>query len=93
MSENGDPVIIGCSPITLGRDQGCTLQVADATISKRHAMLFAREEQLHLCDAGSANGTLVNGVRIFERRRLFHGDVIQLGSHRLAVAYLTKAAA
>ncbi|GJM08961.1 MAG: hypothetical protein DHS20C11_12370 [Lysobacteraceae bacterium] len=66
------------------------MQVADAMMSRKHALVFVRQGRLYLCDAGSANGTRVNGIRVFERRRLMCGDVFELGTHRFSVIYVAS---
>ena len=51
----------------------------DTTVSSRHATLDSRADGLWVEDAGSTNGTFVNGVRVSEPRRLSVGDVIRVG--------------
>ncbi len=50
--------------LTVGRDQDRQLQLASASVSRRHARLVQNGAQVLLFDEGSANGVLVNGTRI-----------------------------
>lgn len=66
---------------TLGRapDNLCVLQ--EVEVSRRHALLQAQGEgEYWLVDLGSANGSYVNGRRIFRPQELADGDVLRLSS-------------
>ncbi len=68
----------------LGRDPSCDLVLNDSKCSRRHAVLEAGAQGIAIRDAGSANGTYVNGKKI-ERASLREGDVIRLGEVQLTV--------
>ena len=51
----------------------------DTTVSGRHATLDSRADGLWVEDAGSTNGTFVNGIRLTRERRLTPGDVVRVG--------------
>ena len=57
---------------------------ADTTVSSRHATLSRRADGLWVEDAGSTNGTFVNGARVTSAR-LQPGDVIRIGHTDLLV--------
>jgi adenylate cyclase len=66
---------------TLGRapDNLCVLY--EEEVSRRHALLQAQgEAEYWLVDLGSANGSYVNGRRIFRPQELSDGDVLRLSS-------------
>jgi FHA domain len=66
--------------VTFGRGDGCDVVLAaDATVSARHARVFARAGARYLEDAGSTNGTFVNGVRLVAERQLREGDGVRIG--------------
>jgi FHA domain-containing protein len=66
-------------PIThLGRGFAATLQLEDAGVSRRHAIVVQRRGGVRILDDRSANGTWVNGRRVLEAE-LRDGDVIVLG--------------
>jgi pSer/pThr/pTyr-binding forkhead associated (FHA) protein len=58
---------------------------ADTTVSSRHATLSRRPDGLWVEDAGSTNGTFVNGARVTSARLLQPGDVIRIGHTDLLV--------
>ena len=68
----------------LGRDPSCDLVLNDAKCSRRHAVLEAGPQGIAIRDAGSANGTYVNGKKI-ERANLKEGDVVRVGEVQLTV--------
>lgn len=58
---------------------------SDTTVSSRHATLDSRADGLWVEDAGSTNGTFVNGARVTSARLLAPGDVIRIGHTDLLV--------
>lgn len=66
-------------PCLVGRQQSAELWLTDGGVSRRHALVERRGDEVVLTDQGSANGTYVNGERITERA-LVDGDLIQFGS-------------
>ena len=65
--------------LVLGRGSGCDLDVADETVSRRHAGLARCGEAWRIEDLGSRNGTFVNGWRVSEPCELEPGDAVRLG--------------
>lgn len=57
----------------------------DTTVSSRHAVVSRRPDGLWLEDAGSTNGTYVNGARVTSARLLQPGDVVRVGHTDLVV--------
>lgn len=51
----------------------------DSRLSEEHAYLFKQDNEVVLQDAGSKNGSFVNGVRV-EKCRLQDTDILRLGS-------------
>ncbi len=62
----------------LGRGFAATLQLEDPGVSRRHAIVVQRRGGVRILDDRSANGTWVNGRRVFDAE-LHDGDVIVLG--------------
>jgi diguanylate cyclase (GGDEF)-like protein len=54
------------------------VRLNDDGISRRHARIFLHEGHHYVEDLGSANGTMINGVKV-ARQRLEDGDKIRLG--------------
>jgi putative peptide zinc metalloprotease protein len=71
--------------ITLGRDPGSTIALADRTVSRRHARITVAGGAPVLADAGSSHGTWVDGRRVGEPVELRDGAVIRLGDQELVV--------
>ena len=69
----GDQMVIGRSP-------QCDLQLADAHLSRRHARLFRRGDQLLLEDLGSHSGTFLNGRRITSPETVRSGDTVRVAT-------------
>jgi DNA-binding transcriptional ArsR family regulator len=77
-------VALGGARLTVGR--GATSDVAvesDPEMSRLHAVLEPLGEGWCVRDAGSSNGTYVNGERIWSARPLRSGDEIRAGRTRL----------
>lgn len=66
----------GC---TLGRAPSCRVVVPRPTVSRLHAIVEPDGPRWRLRDAGSANGTFVNGQRLADSRLLADRDAIGLG--------------
>ncbi len=71
-------------PLTIGRGAACRVVLKDVRSSREHARVEQAGDQFLLRDLGSANGTLVNGVRTAECL-LQEGDTIRIGSTTLIV--------
>jgi phosphoserine phosphatase RsbU/P len=69
--------------VTIGRARDSDIFLPDQWLSRHHAEIQEREGTFFLLDLGSKNGTLLNGERVRQQRRLQHGDVIALGEHHL----------
>lgn len=50
--------------VILGRGAGCDIQLTDSEVSRRHAMLEIRGDEVSIKDLGSTNGTFVDGVKV-----------------------------
>ena len=70
---------------TLGRGQGCQVQLADPMVSQLHARLFRSDRGLHIEDLGSTNGTYLNGSKVGGAVRLKKGDRVRVGPVELEV--------
>jgi pSer/pThr/pTyr-binding forkhead associated (FHA) protein len=65
---------------TVGRAAGCDIVVRRQTVSRLHARIAREGPRYALHDAGSANGTFVNGQPIAGAHTLSHRDTIGLGA-------------
>jgi pSer/pThr/pTyr-binding forkhead associated (FHA) protein len=66
------------TPVSIGREEGNTVQLNDERISRFHIKIQEDQEKLVLTDLESTNGTKVNGETI-QLWVLRPGDVIMLG--------------
>lgn len=78
-------VPLGKDTITIGRQQGNTIQLTEKNVSRRHAQLLPEGESWVLEDLGSYNGVKVNGRVASGRVVLQEGDVVQIGDYHLAL--------
>jgi hypothetical protein len=70
--------------ISLGRDEGNIIRLAERHVSRFHARLMQRQGRYVLEDLASQLGTTVNGTRIHEPTVLTDGDQVIIGEYRLA---------
>jgi pSer/pThr/pTyr-binding forkhead associated (FHA) protein len=75
------------TPVTIGREEGNTVQLNDERISRFHIKIQEDLGKLVLTDLESTNGTRVNGEDA-QLRILRYGDVIALG--RSVLLYGTR---
>src|SRR5256886_5112206 len=65
-------------PITVGREEGNTIQLNDERVSRYHVKIQEDHNRLVITDLESTNGTKVNNEDV-QLRILRFGDMIQLG--------------
>ncbi len=66
------------TPITIGREEGNTIQLNDERVSRFHVKIQEDNGHLVLTDLESTNGTKVNGEDV-QLRILRYGDLITIG--------------
>ena len=77
----GEVRVLDSSALTVGRGSQNDLSLGDDDFaSARHARVQPRRDGVWVEDAGSTNGTFVNGAKLSKPRRLAPGDVIRVGS-------------
>ncbi|MFM1855235.1 MAG: hypothetical protein RLZ83_544 [Pseudomonadota bacterium] len=77
-------IVLTHEETTIGRKPHNDIVIDHLAVSSQHAVLRADDEELWIEDLKSTNGTYVNGQAV-SRRRLWQGDVIELGKVRLEV--------
>ncbi len=70
------------APISIGREEGNTIQLNDERISRFHLKIQLDHDDLVLTDLESTNGTKVNNEDV-QLRILRHGDLITIGRSTL----------
>jgi len=72
---------------TIGRSVSCDIVIPLAIVSRLHARIELHHDRYVLSDAGSANGTFGNGVRIEQDHQLSTNDEIWLGSPEAKLSF------
>ena len=68
---------------TIGRARACDFRIKADEVSREHAAFTWRDEGVEVADLGSINGVIVNGERALEPKRLYDGDLVQVGPVKL----------
>ena len=82
-SEAGQTFTLDADETTIGRSQGNTIILQDATISRNHARIVREAGGYVIEDLGSTSGTTVDGTRA-ERQLLKSGSIVRVGETALA---------
>jgi len=69
----------------VGRHQDADILLQSADISRRHAALLLKGQQLWVQDLNSSNGTFINDARIEQETELHDGDILQFASFVFSV--------
>ena len=75
----GEMFKLGEQGLVVGRGAGADVSLVDDDVSRRHALVRIVDGETWIEDAGSRNGTFVNGDKV-EKHRLADGDKIRIGS-------------
>ncbi len=75
----GQTFLLDQDQVTLGRDPGNAIVINDPQVSRQHARITRQGDLMVIEDAGSTNGTFVDGMRLTGAHTLSNGDVIGLG--------------
>jgi two-component system response regulator AtoC len=79
--------------VSFGRSRSCDVQLDSERVSRTHAVFTRNGTSLEVADAGSRNGTWVNGELITGARRLVSGDEVIVGSATVVVSITSGVAA
>lgn len=78
----GQRIDVGERPLLIGRTPECDFQIAERSVSRRHATIWQGPAGLRIKDLDSTNKTLLNDQPIIEAE-LKDGDHIAIGSYVL----------
>ncbi len=79
----GKMFTIAMGELIIGRDADCDIQVTGRGISRKHATLIVKKDEILLRDEKSTNGTYINGTKITSITTLEDGDRFQIGANVL----------
>lgn len=82
VSGTGHDVALAGERVSVGRLASCDVRLADANVSREHAVFVREGAGWAIEDLGSTNGTYLNGERV-AAERLRDGDVISIGASEL----------
>ena len=69
--------------ITIGRSDERTICLKDPTVSTLHCKVTRNGDKTVIADAGSTNGTKVNGNPLTSEYELQNGDIVRIGAFEL----------
>lgn len=75
--------------VTLGRHPGSDIFLDDVTVSRRHAEVRREGARYWVTDAGSLNGTYLNGERV-DDSEMTDGNELQVGKFKLVFVHGTS---
>jgi hypothetical protein len=75
--------VIGPTGLKIGRGHSSDVVLPDAQISRTHCLVRLKEDELHVVDLGSTNGTFVDDERIVEEAVLPVGSTLRIGRFSL----------
>lgn len=78
----GERFYVDRPSLSVGRDPESDIFLNDMTVSREHAVFEASSDGVSVRDAGSLNGTYVNGVCV-DSAPLRDGDVVQIGTFQM----------
>lgn len=76
--------------VLVGRDPSCQVHLDHPSVSRHHAEIRRRDGRFEIRDAGSTNGTYVNGQRVTDWTALGPGDELQIGPFQLGYDAATR---
>lgn len=79
----GEQFYLDRPTVTIGRDPESDIFLNDMTVSRVHAVLTVSECEVSVRDAGSLNGTYVNGMCV-DSAVLCNGDLLQIGTFQMS---------
>jgi pSer/pThr/pTyr-binding forkhead associated (FHA) protein len=82
---NGQERVFPQGKVVVGRSRDVDLQIDNADVSRRHAVIYWSEGSVVVKDLGSTNGTMVNGYPV-DSTVVRPSDVIRIGNAHITVA-------
>lgn len=73
--------------LIIGRSSDCDLSFDDDEMSRQHCKIVFEDGILAVEDLNATNTTIVNGVPIYERKRLDNDDMLLIGQTEMRVTF------
>jgi hypothetical protein len=83
--EGAKTVVALDGEVTIGRQEGSTIQLTEKNVSRRHARLRPVDDGWQLEDLQSYNGVRLNGELIEGASLIHEGDLIQIGDYQITL--------
>lgn len=80
--ENARLFELGEEDVLLGRSPDCEIPLNVENVSRKHARVFFRNDEFHVEDLESTNGTYVNGIKV-AKCTLRNNDHIEIGGVKI----------
>jgi pSer/pThr/pTyr-binding forkhead associated (FHA) protein len=71
----------------IGRLDECDIVLPSSSVSRKHARIFIENDRCFIEDLGSANGVIVDGQRVIQRRDLGTASQIRVGDFYLYLEF------
>jgi ABC transport system ATP-binding/permease protein len=71
----------------IGRLDECDIVLPSTSVSRKHARIFIEQDRCYIEDLGSANGVVVDGQRVIQRRDLGTASQIRIGDFYLYLEF------
>jgi hypothetical protein len=82
------PLELRHNRLTIGRSAATDVVVPEPEISRRHALIYRQDGETYVVDLDSANGTAVDGTRVFrDARQMQAGSLLSLAGIEFRFAY------
>ncbi len=73
--------------VIMGRAAICEIRFDDPSMSRQHLCIEVRNGELFVSDLGTANGTIINGLKIASTRKLADRDTITAGRTNITIRW------
>jgi len=69
----------------IGRHADCNLRLASEHVSRKHALIFRRDNAFYVLDLSSRNGSYLNRARLIQAARLTQRAELVIGPYQLTI--------
>ncbi len=76
------------SSMIFGRSNMCDITFEDAKLSRQHFVIEANDNCFTIANLSETNGTMINGIKMNQRRKLQEGDKIFAGQTEFSIRKL-----